>query len=149
MTRPARKAFLIALTMFTMNECSGCFVLISYTTTIFAESGSVIPAEWSAIIVAFIQLAGTYVSTFLIDRLGRKPLLIFSTFGGGLSLIGLGTYLYLKQLGDWDLEAVAWVPVVTFSSLVFIASCGVIPISFVIVTEIMPTKVTNYPYNLK
>lgn len=124
-----------------MNECSGCFILISYTAAIFAESGSAIPHEWSAILVAFIQLAGTYVSTFLIDRVGRKPLLIFSSFGGGLSLIGLGTYQYLNQLGDWDLESMSWVPVLTFSSLVFIASCGTIPISFVIMTEVMPTKI--------
>lgn len=127
-----------------MNEASGCFILISYTAAIFAESGSSIPANWSAITVAFIQLAGTYVSTFLIDRIGRKPLLIFSSFGGGMSLVGFGTYTYLSKLG-YDLQTFAWIPVTTFSSLVFIASCGVIPISFVVLTEIMPTKVKlNY-----
>lgn len=55
-----------------MNECSGCFILISYTATIFAESGSNMAPEWSAIVVAVIQLAGTYASTLLIDRIGRK-----------------------------------------------------------------------------
>lgn len=140
MTRPARKAFLISLTIFTMNECSGCFILISYTARIFAEAGSSLSPEWSAIIVAAIQLAGTYVSTILIDRVGRKPLLIFSSLGSGISLVGLGMYMYLNQLG-WNLEAISWMPVITFSSLVFIASCGIIPISFVIMTEIMPSKV--------
>lgn len=130
-----------------MNECSGAFILISYTAAIFAEAGSAIPHEWSAILVAFIQLAGTYVSTILIDRIGRKPLLIFSSFGGGMSLIGLGSYLYLNQLG-WDLQTVSWVPVVTFSALVFIASCGTIPISFVIMTEVMPTNVRYFYDNV-
>lgn len=123
-----------------MNNCSGGFILVSYTAKIFAESGSAIPHEWSAILVAVIQLVGSYLSTILIDRVGRKPLLIFSSFGGGLSLFGLGTYLYLNHLGC-DLHAVSWVPVLTFSLVVFIASCGTIPITFVIMTEVLPTNV--------
>lgn len=100
-----------------------------------------IPDEWSAVVVGVIQLAGTYLSSVLIDRLGRKPLLIVSSLGCTFSLIGLGTYLYLNQLGDYDLEPYNWIPLVTFSSLVFLAACGIIPICFVIMTEIMPTKV--------
>lgn len=135
-------AFLISLTIFTMNECCGSFILVSYTTLIFAESGSAIPDEWSAVVVAVIQLAGTYVSSILIDRLGRKPLLIVSSLGCSLSLIGLGIYLYLNQLGaGYDLEPFNWIPLVTFSALVFLAAGGIIPICFVIMTEIMPTKV--------
>ena len=67
-----RKAFLIVLFVFTLNEFTGCAILINYTTTIFAESGSTLSEESSAIIVAIIQLVGTYVSTLLVDRSGRK-----------------------------------------------------------------------------
>lgn len=134
-------AFLISLMIFTMNECCGSFILVSYTTYIFAQSDSVIPDEWSAIVVAVIQLAGTYLSSVLIDRLGRRPLLLISSFGCIFSLTGLGTFLYLNQLGGYDLVPFNWIPLVTFSSLVFLAATGIIPISFVIMTEIMPAKV--------
>lgn len=140
-TKPARKGMIVALAIFTLNECCGCYILISYTAAIFAESGAAISHEWDAILVALIQLAGTYVSTILIERVGRRPLLMASSFGGGLSLIGLGAYLYVQQLGGWDLAAWSWVPVVSFSALVFLASCGTIPITYVIMTEVLPTKV--------
>lgn len=137
-------AFLISIMIFTMSVGCGTFTLMSYTSTIFGESGSSIPPEWSAIVVATFQLAGTYSSTILIDRLGRRPLLIFSSLGGFLGLVGLGTYLYLNQLGGWDLTMFNWVPVVTFSVIVFVPACGTVPISYVIMTEIMPPNVTIF-----
>lgn len=50
--------------------------MINYTATIFAESGSDVSPNLSAIICGAIQLLGTLVSTKLVDRAGRK---VYST----------------------------------------------------------------------
>lgn len=70
--RASRKALFIAIMIIVINECCGSFILVSYTATIFATSGSVLSPNLSAIIVGLIQLIGTYISTMYIDKKGRK-----------------------------------------------------------------------------
>lgn len=67
-----RKAFTIGFALILLHEFCGCFTMINYTATIFAESGSDISPNLSAIICGAIQLLGTLVSTKLVDRAGRK-----------------------------------------------------------------------------
>lgn len=57
--------------MVTHDFC-GAFTMIQYTGKIFADSGSELPPNESAVIVGVIQLIGTYVSTLFVDRVGRK-----------------------------------------------------------------------------
>lgn len=73
--KASKKALFIAIMIIVINECCGSFILVSYTATIFATSGSVLSPNLSAIIVGFIQFIGTYISTIYIDRAGRKVIL--------------------------------------------------------------------------
>lgn len=49
--------------------------MINYTGKIFADSGSKLPPNESAVVVGVIQLIGTYVSTLFVDRVGRKVII--------------------------------------------------------------------------
>lgn len=48
--------------------------MISYTSVILSKSGSSLSPSVSSIIIGIIQFIGAYVSTILVDRLGRKVL---------------------------------------------------------------------------
>lgn len=161
--RAARKAFAIGLFLMFLHEFCGCFTMINYTATIFSESGSSIAPKLAAIVVAAIQLVGTLVSTQLVDRAGRKVtaaaamrrgalivcfflssafqfLLIGSLIGSGVSLVTLATYSYMNVLG-YNVKPYSWVAVSSFSAMLFLASCGIIPLPFVVLAEIMPERV--------
>lgn len=71
-SRAAKKSILIGIALILVHEFCGVFAMINYTATIFAESGSDISPNLSAIIVGFIQLIGTLAATQLVDRAGRK-----------------------------------------------------------------------------
>lgn len=71
-SRAAKKSILIGVILILAHELCGVFVMLNYTASIFAESGSDISPNLSAIVVGFIQLIGTMVATQLIDRAGRK-----------------------------------------------------------------------------
>lgn len=123
-----------------MHELCGVFTMLNYTATIFRDSGSTISPNFSAIIVGFIQLLGTYVATFLVDRLGRKILLVFSSIGTSLCLACLGAYSYCNSIGI-DVKPYSWVSIASFSGMMFLAACGIIPLMFVVISEVMPEKV--------
>lgn len=54
------------------------------------------------------------VAAGIVDKAGRKPLLMISCAGCGLSLIAIGVYFFLKDEGR-DVSTLGWIPL---SSLV-------------------------------
>lgn len=133
------KPTLLALVIVVLSICTGQFVIITFTKQIFDETGSNISSEYSSIIIAFIQLIGSYVSTLVIERAGRRKLLLFSTTGCGLCLFTAGLYFFLKALG-WDTAAYSFVPLISVSVMIFVFAIGVASVPFVVITEILPEK---------
>lgn len=136
------KALLIGFSLTGINLFSGTFAMMNYTASIFKASGSDLDPHTSAIIVAGIQIVGVYCSTNLVDRVGRKTLLTFSTTGAFIGLTSLGTYSYLSYSG-LDLSGVNWIPLASFSTFVFISCFGILPLPFIITAEILPQKVSD------
>ncbi|KAH8377879.1 hypothetical protein KR093_007661, partial [Drosophila rubida] len=138
----SRKACLIGLGLVASNQGCGCFALLNYTAMIFAESGSSLPPTIAAIVVGVIQVVGSYVATLLVERAGRKMLLLISAVGICLSQLTMGAHSYLKMLG-YDTSDYDWVPVAAFSFMLFIASWGLLTLPFLVIAEIMPPKIRS------
>lgn len=68
--------------------------------------------------------------------------MLFSFAGTGFSHVALATYIYLSANTTVNLDDFQWVPVASFSAMIFIASCGALPVPYVIVSEILPDKVS-------
>lgn len=69
---PAAKAMMIGIVLMVLNQFSGCFAMLNYTSNIFKEAGTKISPNVASIIVGAIQLIGSCFPVFLVDRIGRK-----------------------------------------------------------------------------
>lgn len=96
--------------------------------------------------IGVIQLVGAYFSTFLLDRAGRKPLFVFSAFGIAVGMITFGVGIILAQ--NDSSETYRMVQVVGCSIAIFVANVGLSTMKFVIIGEISPSKVNNFPFFL-
>lgn len=140
--RSARRGFFLGFILITLTCSSGAFVLLHYTVSIFQEAGSHLTPELSSIIVASLQLFGSYVATFLVDRAGRKLLIISSSFCVALVLILMGTYSVLNANG-YNVKAFSWIPLVCLSLVVFLAANGSASLPYVVLCEVLTQKVCN------
>lgn len=138
----ARMACFIGLGLVASNQGCGCFAMLNYTALIFEESGSSLPPTVAAIIVGIIQLMGNLVATSLVERAGRKILLLISAVGICVSQATMGTHSYLKALG-YDTGGFDWVPIAAFSFMLFIATWGLLTLPFLVIAEIMPPKIRS------
>lgn len=68
----AKKSLLIAFVLVALNQLCGCFAMLNYSASIFAEAGSNLSPNTSAIVVGAIQLVGSYFTVVMVDRAGRK-----------------------------------------------------------------------------
>lgn len=72
----AKKSLLIAFVLVALNQLCGCFAMLNYTARIFAEAGSDLTPNMSAIVVGVIQFIGSYFTVVMVDRAGRKVCLM-------------------------------------------------------------------------
>ena len=140
--RKTIKVCCIGLGLLVANQGCGCFAMLNYTAMIFKKSGSSLPPTVSAIIVGLIQMVGSYVATLLVERAGRKILLLISAVGICLSQVTMASHSYLKVL-DYDTSGFDWVPIVAFSFMLFIASWGLLTLPFLVIAELMPPKIRS------
>lgn len=141
-TPAALRAMSICPFLMAVNQFSGAFAISNYAETIFKQTGSTIDPQISAIVFAAIQVVGTYIAAQLMDKVGRKVLLLVSLTGGIVALLITGSYAYLVQCG-YDMTALNWIPLVSLSCFIFTTSIGMLPAPYVMLAEVIPQKVST------
>jgi len=87
-SRKMRFVMFIALTIAFFQQITGINAVFYYLPTIFSQAGGGTNAAFKqAVIVGLVNLGMTFVAIRLIDRLGRKPLLVLGAAGMTVSLL--------------------------------------------------------------
>nr|CAD7266896.1 unnamed protein product [Timema shepardi] len=135
-----RRALTIALGLMMFQQLSGVNAVIFYTGQIFDLAGSSIPSVTACIIIGVVQVIATYVSTLLVDRAGRRILLLISDSVMALCLGVLGAYFHLLN-NHYDTSDVSWVPIVSVAIFIVVFSLGFGPIPWIMLGELFPANV--------
>jgi sugar porter (SP) family MFS transporter len=129
----------IALSIATLNQFTGINVLLQYAPIVIQHSGlaSVSGSMFGAVGIGFVNLLATFLSLFLIDRLGRKKLLVIGTSGIIISYIYLALLNFLLPFGALQakLSLIGLFGYITF----FAVGPGVVV--WLVISELLPTRV--------
>lgn len=119
-------------------QVTGIDATVYYSPTIFMDAGIKDNTQILAATVAvgFTKTIFILVATFLIDRLGRRPLLFVSTVGMTISLLVLS--LSLSFTGDGKLGI--GLAILSVCANVAFFSIGLGPICWVVSSEIFPLR---------
>ncbi|XP_050534184.1 facilitated trehalose transporter Tret1-like isoform X1 [Daktulosphaira vitifoliae] len=134
------KVILISFGLVLIQKLTGVIGLLHYTVIFFEVSKIDTDIYMTSIVFGVFQLTASWIAFLLIDKVGRRTLLLISSFICTICLAIISIYLYLLA----DDESVDFV----WRSLFFIIVCGLIsafqiglgPIPWFIVTEILPSK---------
>jgi SP family galactose:H+ symporter-like MFS transporter len=88
-----------------------------------------------SILVGVVNVAATVVAVRLVDRHGRRPLLLASTAGTGASLLLLGL-TFEVPLGDWG----SWLSLIGLLAYIASFAVGLGPIFWLLIAEIFPAE---------
>ncbi|EDV93397.1 facilitated trehalose transporter Tret1 [Drosophila grimshawi] len=138
---PTVKIFALNLALIVCNQLSGSFALYNYTAHIFNKLETQIDVNTCTILIGVMQVAGILCTVGLVDRLGRRVLLLTSIACMGLGELSIGL---LKDLSTKEFLAGAnWLSLFLMCFVSFTASLGVIPVIFVVVVELLPAKIRS------
>ena len=129
-----RRVLLIGITLAVLQQWSGINVLFNYAEEIYRSAGyGVSDILFNIVITGAINLLFTFLAIGMVDRCGRRLLMLIGCAGIGLShvLIGSAYVLHLKGLA---------VLLFTLSSLGCYAM-SLAPITWVLISEIFPNRI--------
>lgn len=139
-----RKALFLSLGVFTIQQLCGSAAVVAYAQKIFNSSESTIEPHLQSIILGCVQVATCLLSVLLVDRVGRKPLLILSALGVGLMNGTVGTYFYFYNNHKEAVECIHWLPMAALLVYIVCYAIGLSTVPYVIIGEMFPTNVKLY-----
>ena len=129
-----KRVILIGVLLSVFQQFVGINVVLYYATDIFKGMGLTTNASlFQTIIVGAVNLTFTVVAIFTVDRFGRRPLQIVGALVMAVSMMALGSDLWL---GGKGLAALVCMLVYTAG---FAVSWG--PVTWVLLSEIFPNQI--------
>ncbi|CAH0392212.1 unnamed protein product [Bemisia tabaci] len=139
-TVPAnRKAFFVVEVMNFLQRFSGFSCLSAFSTVILPAHAGPLTADQCTLLLGAAWLISSLCCSALIDRLGRKPLLYFSSLGILVSMLPTAVWYYLDRETSTDVREVEWVPFAGFLLFGLTFSAGLGSIGPAITGEMFPS----------
>ncbi|CAG9801730.1 unnamed protein product [Chironomus riparius] len=142
MTKKAKKGMTFGIFLVFLLAFSGNTVIMQYTAFIFGITGSSLPPNEASIIIAAMQVIGILIMGLLVDRIGRRKLMIISCIGSTIALTLMAIYLCCTE--TWTGLGGAWISVFLLTQIILFNSLGISTLLFVMCVEIVPFKIREY-----
>ena len=135
LTPSMRVPLLIGILLPVFSQLSGINAIIYYGPEILNEAGlSVSDALGGQVLIGIVNVLFTLLAIWQVDKLGRKPLLLFGISGTCISLSAVGLFFRLQIANS----AVLIVCIMFFIAC-FAFSYG--PVTWIVISEIFPTRI--------
>ncbi|GLJ20322.1 hypothetical protein SUGI_0368960 [Cryptomeria japonica] len=133
----------IGIGLLLLQQLGGVNGIMFYSSSIFKSAG-ISSANAASVGLACIQVIMTAITAWLMDKTGRRILLIISSGGMTICLLLVGLAFYLKNQLSGDSAMQTFFSALALTSLlVYIISfsIGIGPIPWIIISEILPVNV--------
>jgi MFS transporter, SP family, galactose:H+ symporter len=145
-----RLPLLLGVGLAVLQQATGINTVIYYAPTIFQFAGlEEATASIAATVgIGVVNVLVTLVAIWLVDRAGRRPLLLWSLAGMGIAMLLLGVGFALESGGG--AMAVSLGQVTAVSLIIYVAAfaLGLGPIFWLLIAEIYPLSVRGLAMSL-
>lgn len=138
--QPTRRALLIGFGTFAVQISSGCAVLLSFMGPIFEQAHTGLSGNMTAILVGSLTIFAFFLAAQIVEYVGRKPLLLFSSISCSLPLFVLGVYFFMKENNFSSYQNISWLPVASILFFVVGYSFGIGPLPMTTLGELFTTE---------
>ncbi|XP_019152502.1 PREDICTED: sugar transporter ERD6-like 6 isoform X2 [Ipomoea nil] len=134
---------MIGIGLLCLQQLSGTNGVIFYSSNIFQSAG-ISSSNAATCGVGAIQVIATAIATWLVDKTGRRILLIVSSTGMAVSLLLISVSFFLKGFVSEDSSVYAILGILSVVGVMCMIVCfslGMGPIPWLIMSEILPIKI--------
>jgi SP family galactose:H+ symporter-like MFS transporter len=133
-----KPAMIVGISLAIFQQVTGINTVIYYTPKIFQYAGLPISESlFGTILVGLVNVGFTLMALFLLDRVGRRKLLLIGLAGMSGTLVMLGVVFFLPGL----LNQLGTLAVIGVMAYVAFFAIGLGPVFWLLISEIYPLKV--------
>ena len=136
-----RRPLIIAVLLMAFSQFSGINAIMYYSTKIFTTAGVGVQDSFTAsAVVGLVNLLFTFIAIALVDKAGRRPLLLV---GLAAQVLALGAVGWMFRAG---IHGIALLAAIVAFIAAFAMALG--PIPWILCSEIFPTRVRGRAMSL-
>lgn len=136
-SKSVRRGLMLCVGTTFVQQFSGINPVVSYLQPIFELSAVRLQPELASAIIGAVQIIMTTISSIIVDRLGRKILLLLSATGIYTSLTILGLYLY------FNFASLNWLPILCLIIYMMSFNVGLSPIPWTLMGELFAPDIKS------
>jgi sugar porter (SP) family MFS transporter len=129
-----RMALLISLVLAVLTQFDGVTVLLFYAPTIMQRAGFLQASQaiFVSLVIGGWNLLCTFIAIWLVDRAGRRALLLYGSFGMAVGIAAMGVF-FLRHVNGVAVPLTMMLAVASYSM-------SLAPVSWLIMAEIFPNQ---------
>ncbi|KAF5305814.1 hypothetical protein FQR65_LT07553 [Abscondita terminalis] len=138
-----RKSLCLVIASRFFQQVSGSTGILFYAQTLFQESKDDIDPVILVSVYYLLQITILIVNGLVVDRVGRRPLLISSMSMIAVALFIVSAYFTLQNVTDIKVTDYSWFPVLALFTYIIGYTLGLQNVLYLIVSEIFPLHVKS------
>ncbi|XP_033297806.1 facilitated trehalose transporter Tret1-like [Bombus vosnesenskii] len=135
-----RKALIVVLGLFVIQQWSGSLAILSYAELIFNATKNQLQGKYLTMILGGVQVMCAVMSASIVDRYSRRTLLLISTSGVTISTYLIGLFFCLQYI-EMDISEITWLPAAGSILYIVTYAFGLAALPFTMMSEVFPTNV--------
>lgn len=133
-SRSVLPAVVVGMGLAVFQQFCGINVVFNFTTTIFESIGLSRDGQLrQTVLIGFINLLFTLIAMWQVEKVGRKPLMLFGSIG--LAILYMASAILLQQKSG----LAAW----TLLGAIGVYAVSLAPVTWVLISEIFPTRIRS------
>ena len=108
---------------------------------IFQAADTGIDKDLSTIIVGIFLVVATLAASNLVDRTGRKILLLISVIVMTITLTALGVFFYIRDNNPDQARDIGWLPITSLCIYIFAFALGFGPVPWLMLSEVLSKEI--------
>jgi SP family facilitated glucose transporter-like MFS transporter 8 len=146
-TSATLKAINIIFGLMAYRQLCGLNAVIAYTAQIFETAGTAGDSYKNTAIFGVVQFGFILVAIFIVDRVGRRILLIGSSAGVVLSLVILVIHFRMLDQGI-EIQYISWLPIIAVNLYIASTSVGLGPVPMFMMPELLSKEARSWVSSL-
>ena len=137
-----RQPLKVAVALMVLQQLTGINVVMFYTVAIFQSAGFGEKGQLAGVMVGAVQVVATLASCVMMDRVGRRRLLLLAGSGMALMCLTFGYYYYQQAISPPEAgeASLGWLALTSLLGYIVAFSLGWGPIPMLVMSEIFPAK---------
>ncbi|XP_034476175.1 facilitated trehalose transporter Tret1-2 homolog [Drosophila innubila] len=137
------KGIAISVILQALQQWTGINAIMFYSTSIFEDVGAGLSGRVCTILIGATQVVMTLVATMIIDKAGRRILLLISSIFMAITTCLMGVYFQMKESDPDSVTSIGWLPITSILLFIVFFSIGFGPVPWIIMAELFTEDVKS------